>query len=164
MLKLKSIIWVLIAAFPLVFSSCKEHAKKTISTQQIEFTHEGNLNVYLNTSDSLKTNFDIEFAETDYETQTGLMYRKGMKNNQAMLFIFPDVATHSFYMKNTEFSLDIIYIKEDMTIASMQENAKPFNESGLSSMAPIKYVLEINGGLAEELGISIGDRISFSRN
>jgi len=101
MLKLKSIIWVLIVAFPLVFSSCKEDAKKTISTQQIEFTHEGNLNVYLNTSDSLKTNFDIEFAETDYETQTGLMYRKGMKNNQAMLFIFPDVATHSFYMKNT---------------------------------------------------------------
>ena len=164
MLKLKSIIWVLIAAFPLVFSSCKEDAKKTISTQQIEFTHEGNLNVYLNTSDSLKTNFDIEFAETDYETQTGLMYRKGMKNNQGMLFIFPDEAIHSFYMKNTEFSLDIIYIKEDMTIASMQENAQPFNESGLSSMAPIKYVLEINGGLAEELGISIGDRISFSRN
>jgi hypothetical protein len=31
-------------------------------------------------------------------------------------------------------------------------------------MVPIKYVLEINGGLAEALGISIGDRISFSRN
>jgi hypothetical protein len=164
MLRLTSIIWVLIVVFVLVCTSCKEEAKKTISTQQIEFTDEGNLNVYLNTSDTLKTKFDIEFAETDYETQTGLMYRKGMKNNQAMLFIFPDIAMHSFYMKNTEFSLDIIYIKEDMTIASMQENAQPFNESGLSSMAPIKYVLEINGGLAESQGISIGDRISFSRN
>lgn len=164
MLRLKSIISVLMVVFALVGTSCKEEAKKTISTQQIEFTDEGNLNVYLNTSDTLKTKFDIEFAETDYETQTGLMYRKGMKNNQAMLFIFPDIAMHSFYMKNTEFSLDIIYIKEDMTIASMQENAQPFNESGLSSMAPIKYVLEINGGLAESQGISIGDRISFSRN
>ncbi len=164
MLRFKGITRVLIAVFALVFISCKEDAKKTISTQQIEFTHEGNLNVYLNTSDTLKTKFELEFAETDYETQTGLMYRKGMKNNQAMLFIFPDVAMHSFYMKNTEFSLDIIYIKEDMTIASMQENAQPFNESALSSMAPIKYVLEINGGHAETLGISIGDRISFSRN
>ncbi|SEL22902.1 hypothetical protein SAMN04488008_103185 [Maribacter orientalis] len=164
MLSFKRIIWIFIAVFSLVFSSCKEDAKKTISTQEIEFTHEGNLNVYSNTSDTLKTKFDIEFAETDYETQTGLMYRKGMKNNQAMLFIFPDEAIHSFYMKNTEFSLDIIYIKEDMTIASMQENAQPFNEASLSSMAPIKYVLEINGGLAETLGISIGDRISFSRN
>lgn len=164
MLSFKRIIWIFIAVFSLVFSSCKEDAKKTISTQEIEFTHEGNLNVYSNTSDTLKTKFDIEFAETDYETQTGLMYRKGMKNNQAMLFIFPDEAIHSFYMKNTEFSLDIIYIKEDMTIASMQENAQPFNEASLSSMAPIKYVLEINGGLSETLGISIGDRISFSRN
>tara|TARA_R110002074_G_scaffold59183_2_gene144233 strand:+ start:14791 stop:15285 length:495 start_codon:yes stop_codon:yes gene_type:complete len=164
MLRLKSIVWVLIVVFALVCTSCKEEAKKTISTQQIEFSNEGSLNVYVNTSDTLNTKFDIEFAETDYETQTGLMYRKGMKKNQAMLFIFPDVAMHSFYMKNTEFPLDIIYIKEDMTIASMQENAQPFNESGLSSMAPIKYVLEINGGLAETLGISIGDSISFSRN
>lgn len=164
MLSFRRIIWIFIAVFSLVFFSCKEDAKKTISTQEIEFTHEGNLNVYSNTIDTLKTKFDIEFAETDYETQTGLMYRKGMKNNQAMLFIFPDETIHSFYMKNTEFSLDIIYIKEDMTIASMQENAQPFNEASLSSMAPIKYVLEINGGLAETLGISIGDRISFSRN
>ncbi len=164
MLRLKSIVWVLIVVFVLVCTSCKEEAKKTISTQQIEFSNEGSLNVYVNTSDTLNTKFDIEFAETDYETQTGLMYRKSMKNNQAMLFIIPDVAMHSFYMKNTEFPLDIIYIKEDMTIASMQENAQPFNESGLSSMAPIKYVLEINGGLAETLGISIGDSISFSRN
>ena len=164
MLSFKRIIWVFTVVFTLVFSSCKEDAIRTISTQQIEFTHEGNLNVYSNTSDTLKTKFDIEFAETDYETQTGLMYRKGMKNNQAMLFIFPNEAMHSFYMKNTEFSLDIIYIKEDLTIASMQENAQPFNETGLSSMAPIKYVLEINGGLAETLGISIGDRVSFSRD
>ncbi|WP_339652032.1 DUF192 domain-containing protein [uncultured Maribacter sp.] len=164
MLSFKRIIWVFTVVFTLVFSSCKEDAIRTISTQQIEFTHEGNLNVYVNTSDTLTTKFDIEFAETDYETQTGLMYRKSMKNNQAMLFIFPNEAMHSFYMKNTEFSLDIIYIKEDLTIASMQENAQPFNETGLSSMAPIKYVLEINGGLAETLGISIGDRVSFSRD
>ena len=44
-----------------------------------------------------------------------------------MLFIFPDVAIHSFYMKNTQFPLDIIYIDENLRIASFQENAKPFN-------------------------------------
>ena len=146
----------------LVFS-CKENSKKTITTQSVEFTHEGDLTVYLNVSDTVKTKFNIEFAETEYETQTGLMYRKGMKNNQAMLFIFPDETMHSFYMKNTEFPLDIIYIKENLKIASFQENAQPLNENGLSSQVPIKYVLEVNGGLAQELGLSIGDSISFSR-
>ena len=64
----------------------------------------------------------------------------------------------------TEHRIDIIYIKENLTIASFQENAQPLNETGLSSQVPIKYVLEINGGLAQELGLSIGDSISFSRN
>lgn len=143
--------------------SCKEEPKKTIATQSIDFTHEGDITIFLNASDTVKTKFNIEFAETDYETQTGLMYRKGMDDNQGMLFIFPDQRMHSFYMKNTEFPLDIIYIKDDLKIASFQENAQPLNETGLSSQVPIKYVLEINGGLAQELGLSIGDSISFSR-
>ncbi|WP_405380963.1 DUF192 domain-containing protein [Maribacter sp. LLG6340-A2] len=155
-------IAVLLALSLLVFS-CKEESKKTIATQNINFTHEGDLTVFLNTSDTVKTKFNIEFAETDYETQTGLMYRKGMEKKQGMLFIFPDERMHSFYMKNTEFPLDIIYIKENLKIASFQENAQPLNETGLSSQVPIKYVLEINGGLAQELGLSIGDSISFSR-
>lgn len=138
-----SIILIVVA---LLFFSCKEESKKTIATQSIDFTHEGDLSVFLNSSDTVKTKFNIEFAETDYETQTGLMYRKGMDNNQGMLFIFPDERMHSFYMKNTEFPLDIIYIKEDLKIASFQENAQPLNESGLSSLIPIKYVLEVNGG------------------
>ncbi|HDZ06616.1 hypothetical protein LCGC14_0190700 [marine sediment metagenome] len=154
---------VFIIALSMLVFSCKENSKKTITTQSVEFTHEGDLTVYLNVSDTVKTKFNIEFAETEYETQTGLMYRKGMKNNQAMLFIFPDETMHSFYMKNTEFPLDIIYIKENLKIASFQENAQPLNENGLSSQVPIKYVLEVNGGLAQELGLSIGDSISFSR-
>ena len=154
---------VILMVVALLLFSCKEASKKTIATQSIDFTHEGDLSIFLNSSDTLKTKFNIEFAETDYETQTGLMYRKGMDSNQGMLFIFPDERVHSFYMKNTEFPLDIIYIKEDLRIASFQENAQPLNESGLTSQVPIKYVLEINGGLAQELGLSIGDSISFSR-
>ncbi|MDF4202269.1 DUF192 domain-containing protein [Maribacter sp. SA7] len=157
----KSLV-ILMAAALLLFS-CKEESKKTITTQSIDFTHEGDVTIFLNASDTVKTKFNIEFAETDYETQTGLMYRKSMEDNQGMLFIFPDQRMHSFYMKNTEFPLEIIYIKEDLKIASFQENAQPLNETGLSSQVPIKYVLEINGGLAQELGLSIGDSISFSR-
>lgn len=156
--------WVFILALTMVVLSCKDDAKKTITTQVIDFTHEGNLSIFKHSSDTLKIKFNIEFAQTEYETQTGLMYRKSMKKNQAMLFIFPDEAMHSFYMKNTEFPLDILYIDTDLKLASMQENAQPLNEGGLSSKVPVKYVLEINGGLASELGIIVGDSISFSRN
>ena len=112
---------VILMVVALLLFSCKEASKKTIATQSIDFTHEGDLSIFLNSSDTLKTKFNIEFAETDYETQTGLMYRKGMDSNQGMLFIFPDERVHSFYMKNTEFPLDIIYIKEDLRIASFKK-------------------------------------------
>lgn len=144
-------------------SSCKEEAKKVIKTTPVTFTKEGSLDIYRQESDSLIQQLDIEIAETDYETQTGLMYRKSMETTQGMLFIFPDVAMHSFYMKNTEFPLDIIFIDENLKIASIQKNAQPYNEIGLSSKVPVKYVLEVNGGLSDAWSLEIGDRISFIR-
>lgn len=148
----------------LTFISCREEKKKIISTPSISFTKEGELSLFKNATDSLRTQFSIELAETEYETQTGLMYRKRMEKNQAMLFIFSEEAVHSFYMKNTEFPLDLLYITKDLKIASMQENAQPLNEGGLSSEVPVMYVLEINGGLAQSLGIAVGDSISYIRN
>ena len=147
----------------LYLGSCKNEAKKVVKTKEIVFTKEGALTIYKAEKDSIRTQLDIEIAESDYETETGLMYRKGMEKNQAMLFVFPDVAIHSFYMKNTQFPLDIIYIDENLRIASFQENAKPFNEEGLSSMVPIKYVLEINAGLAEEWVLEVGDKVAFNK-
>jgi uncharacterized membrane protein (UPF0127 family) len=161
---MKFLKWSFLSIFLFVTAtSCKEEAKKVIKTEAIAFTKEGTLQIFKKEADTLLANFDIEIAETDYETQTGLMYRKGMEDNQAMLFIFPDVAMHSFYMKNTEFALDIIYIDENLRIASFQENAQPFNENGLSSQVPIKYVLEVNAGLSEKFLLEVGDQITFIR-
>ena len=162
---MKRIKWYFLSVlFLAIISSCKEEAKKVIQTETIAFTKEGTLQILKKETDSVLVNLDIEIAETDYETQTGLMYRKGMEDNQGMLFIFPDVAMHSFYMKNTEFPLDIIYIDENLKITSFQENAQPFNENGLSSQVPIKYVLEINAGLSEKLILAVGDQVKFTRN
>jgi uncharacterized membrane protein (UPF0127 family) len=144
--------------------SCKEENKTTIKTEEVTFSKEGKLNIFKKESDSLVRQLDVEFAESDYETQTGLMYRKGMEDDQAMLFIFPDVAMHSFYMKNTAFALDIIFIDENLKIASFQKNAQPFNETGLSSKVPIKYVLEVNAGLAKKWLLEEGDTIAFTRD
>ena len=99
------------------WSSClllKEASKKVVTTAPITFTKEGILSVFKQETDSLLIQLDIEIAETAYETQTGLMYRNSMEDGQGMLFIFPDVAYHSFYMKNTKFPLDIIYIDEQL--------------------------------------------------
>lgn len=148
----------------LLLFSCKENSKTKIKTEEITFTKEGKLDIFKKDTDSIITQLNIEIAESEYETQTGLMYRTRMENTQAMLFVFPDVSMHSFYMKNTAIPLDIIFIDERMTIVSFQENAEPFNEKGLSSRVPVKYVLEVNAGLVKKWSLAIGDQIAFERD
>ncbi|MEQ5789668.1 DUF192 domain-containing protein [Muricauda sp. NFXS6] len=148
----------------LAFLSCKNDAKREIKTESISFTKEGELAIIATETDTIKANFDIEIAENEYETQTGLMYRKSMKKDRGMLFIQPTESLQYFYMKNTEIPLDIIYINTGMKIVSFQKNAQPFNENSLPSNVPAKYVLEINAGLSDQLGLQVGDSISFSRN
>ncbi|MFT0716054.1 DUF192 domain-containing protein [Flagellimonas lutimaris] len=155
---------VILLVFAIVLVSCKTESKQALKTETISFTKEGELTVMSTETDSIKANFDIEIAETEYETQTGLMYRKSMKEDRGMLFIQPTESLQYFYMKNTEIPLDIIYINTGMKIVSFQKNAEPFNENTLPSNAPAKYVLEINAGLSDQLGLQVGDSISFSRN
>ena len=139
-------------------SSCKED-KKVVKQTQVSFKKEGELTIFK--ADSTTVNLDIEIANSEYETQTGLMYRDAMETNQGMLFIFPDETQRYFYMKNTKIALDIIYISGNKTIVSFQKNAKPFNESSLPSTFPAKYVLEVNAGLSDAWSLRIGDRIQF---
>ncbi|MFT6929967.1 MAG: uncharacterized membrane protein (UPF0127 family) [Sediminicola sp.] len=154
---------VLFVGMFLFLTSCKKEPRKALETTAITFTNEGKLSVFKKDRDSLITMMDIEIAESDYETATGLMYRKSMEEKQGMLFIFQDVAKHSFYMKNTEIPLDLIFIDENLTIVSFQKEAKPFDETSLSSEVSIKYVLEINAGLADKWILEVGDQITFER-
>lgn len=151
-----------ILIFTLVFS-CKESEKKIIKTTTVEFKKEGNLQILQQETDSLLIRLDIEIADNEYETATGLMYRSSMEPEQGMLFIFDDVAMRSFYMKNTQFALDIIFLDEEKRIVSFQKNAQPYNETGLTSKVPAKYVLEVNAGMADQWYLEVGDRITFEK-
>ena len=147
----------------LSFTSCNEEKKeKTIETDPISFKKEGELYLIKASGDTIQK-LDIELAESDYEHQTGLMYREGMKDSQAMLFIYDTEEDRSYYMKNTYFPLDIIYYAADSSLVSIQKNAAPRNESSLPSEGPAQYVLEVNAGLSSEWQLEKGDKFSFTR-
>ena len=154
--------YILFVLFIFSFSllNCKED-KKTIQQTKVSFTKEGELIIY-KTVDSTELNIDIEIADTEFDIQTGLMYRDSMETNQGMLFIFEDEKERFFYMKNTKLPLDLVYINSNKKIVSFLKNAKPFDESSLPSNEPARYVLEINAGLIDNLSISVGDSINFS--
>lgn len=156
-------ICLICGIFFALVTSCKEEPKKAITTEPITFNKEGELEIYKGETDSLLTRLDIEIAESDYEIQTGLMYREEMDANEAMLFVFPDMEFHSFYMKNTLIPLDIIFIDDQLRVVNFKQNATPLDEAGIPSGLPVQYVLEVNAGLSTSWNIAIGDRIIYTK-
>ncbi len=143
--------------------SCNETKNKKVLTKEVVFTKEGEIKLKKAESDSVLVTLDTEFAESEYETQIGLMYRHSMEDNQSMFFIFDKDEPRGFYMKNTEFSLDIIFINSKNEVVSIQKNAKPFDKSTLQSGSPAMYVLEINAGLSDSWGLEVGDLVEWEK-
>ena len=160
----KILISAAIVSSILTFYNCKDNnnSESKSLTKEITFTKEGELSLLKDETDSIIAKLDIEIADDEYSTQTGLMYRHAMEETQGMLFIFNDSQVRSFYMKNTEIPLDIIYVNAEKEIVSIQKNAKPFDETSLSSDIASRYVLEINAGLSDKWNLQKGDKIKFS--
>ena len=148
----------------LTFYNCKDQSssEEKSLTKEITFTKEGELQLMKAGTDSIIASLDIEIADDEYQTQTGLMYRNSLGKDQGMLFVFKDVQRRSFYMKNTKIPLDIIYLNGDKEVVNIQKNAKPFDETSLPSEAASQYVLEVNAGLTDAWNLKNGDRIRFS--
>jgi len=93
------------------------------------------------------------------------MGRKNLAEDAGMLFIFDKEGFYPFWMKDTLIPLDIIWIDENNKIVYIAGNAQPCVQNCKNYDPPkeAKYVLEINGGLADKLNIKIGDTVNLPK-
>jgi uncharacterized protein len=103
----------------------------------------------------------VELAEDEATRELGLMYRQHLAEDAGMLFIFKQPQRLTFWMKNTEIPLDMIFAAADGTVTGIIANAEPFSEHQLSVAGDSQYVLEVNGGFSQRHGIKPGDRLVF---
>jgi uncharacterized protein len=101
--------------------------------------------------------FSVELATSESEREIGLMYRQNLAADAGMLFLYPGEQEVEFWMKNTLIPLDMLFIGADGRIRHIEERAVPLTETPISSIYPVKAVLEVNGGTVERLGIHPGD-------
>ncbi|MDI9561670.1 MAG: DUF192 domain-containing protein, partial [Pseudomonadota bacterium] len=105
--------------------------------------------------------FRIEIAATPMEQEKGLMFRKSLKKNAGMLFIYDGDEIRFFWMKNTFIPLDIVFIDSKLKVTDIYRSAKPNDETTIPSRAPARFALEINAGMVDRCRISIGNKIGF---
>jgi uncharacterized protein len=103
--------------------------------------------------------FTVELATTPAQMELGLMYRQSLPADAGMLFVYPNEQTVAFWMKNTLIPLDMLFIGADGHIRRIAERTVPLSTTPISSVDPVRAVLEINGGTAERLGIKPGDAV-----
>lgn len=105
--------------------------------------------------------FRVEVARTGQEQAKGLMFRSEMGADEGMIFPMNPPRGASFWMRNTVIPLDIVFIGTDGRILNIAANAVPYDETPLSSLGPVRGVLELNGGRAAQLGIVAGDKVDW---
>jgi uncharacterized membrane protein (UPF0127 family) len=103
--------------------------------------------------------FRVEIADNDDERERGLMFRKDLKDNSAMLFVFDASRLVTMWMENTPSALDMLFLDESGRISTIRENAVPFSRDVISSDGPVRFVVEVKAGTVKRLGIAIGDKV-----
>ena len=105
-----------------------------------------------------KARFSVEIADDNQERAQGLMFREHLPTSSGMLFIYERPQRLSFWMRNTLIELDLLFLDATGTITHIHERAQPLDETPITGGRGLA-VLEINGGLAQRMGISVGDEL-----
>jgi uncharacterized membrane protein (UPF0127 family) len=103
--------------------------------------------------------FTVAVADDGNERAQGLMYVEKMPSSTGMLFVYPNPQQVAFWMKNTLIPLDMIFADAAGVVRNVHANAIPGDLTPIPGEGLIQYVLEINGGMAEMLGITAGTEL-----
>ena len=109
--------------------------------------------------------YTVEIADVDQERARGLMFRQQLVDDHGMLFIHDREHRQSYWMKNTYIPLDILYFDSSRRLVT-QQRAVPPCKTGIGcpsypSRAPAIYVLELNAGQAQALGLEDGAELTL---
>ncbi|WP_267643752.1 DUF192 domain-containing protein [Haloarchaeobius amylolyticus] len=108
----------------------------------------------------------LEVADTAAEQEAGLSGRSSLPDEAGMAFVFDQEYYVSMWMKDTTIPLDLIFVGADNTVVNVaqadpQPGASDDELARYESDAPVKYVIAVNQGYADELGIGAGTVVEF---
>ena len=103
--------------------------------------------------------FDVEVADTKAERSIGLMHRGQLAARSGMIFIYAAPRAVSFWMRNTQISLDMLFLDRGGVVRHIHHRARPLDETLIAGGDSVLAVLEINGGLAKDRGITVGSHL-----
>lgn len=104
----------------------------------------------------------VEIANTEASREQGLSGRTGLAPNTGMLFVFPYASIWGMWMKDMQFSLDMLWVGPDGTIVELKKDLAPdtYPES-FASTEPALYVIELPAGYISAHNLMKGETVQF---
>jgi hypothetical protein len=103
-------------------------------------------------------NVRVSIASTPLERAKGLGGRTGLAQDEGMLFVFPADGEYAFWMKDMQFSIDIIWLSADGTIVDLVQDLSPATyPKAFEPKSVSRYVLEVSAGYAVAHNLHVGD-------
>lgn len=102
--------------------------------------------------------FDVMVARTEDEQKRGLGGLSGLAPQEAMLFPYKVSDFHGFWMKDMNFSIDIVWLDQDSRIVHIEKSIAPDTYPKIYFPAsPSRSVVEFSAGTIDRLGVSVGN-------
>ena len=105
---------------------------------------------------------------TPEQRRQGLSDRESLESGGGMLFVYESARPLQFWMVQMQFPLDFVWIGDDCTVGEISRDVPPpppgADDSEIVRVSPsgeMQFVLEINAGEAEALGLGVGDGVVF---
>lgn len=102
---------------------------------------------------------NAEVAATMEQRMRGMMFRKEMGRNDAMLFLFDEPAYQGMWMKNTLIPLSVAFLDRSGVILNIRD-MQPQTLDHHGSEGPALYAIETNLGWFAERKIKAGDKVT----
>ncbi|RNA64984.1 DUF192 domain-containing protein [Prosthecochloris sp. ZM_2] len=104
----------------------------------------------------------VTTAVTEMEQKTGLMWRKNLKENEGMLFLYEEETMMTFWMKNTFIPLDIAFMNGNGIVTEIQTMHHTNTMTPrTTSRAPSSMALEVGSGWFARHGVEAGDTLTI---
>ena len=160
----------LLITFVVLFTGCAQpeadqpavEDASSESSVNIPFRNDGTLTI--SRDNEVYLTLEIEIADTDSSRNRGLMQRDGLPEDSGMWFIFDQESEQGFWMANTRMALDLIFVRSDGQIQSITKYVQPMRTETIPSNGHAQYVLEVEAGDSDTIGILEGDMVAFERS
>lgn len=108
-----------------------------------------------------KNQYALEVSDTQEKRIQGLSGRQDLADGSGMLFVYPQAGNECIWMKDMQFSLDILWLNEDKKVIKIERAVSPDTYPRSICANDTQYVIELNAGEATKAGVKVGQQIEF---